>query len=107
MLQFIFALLAAVGVFFRSRNDTALEILACGSNSSSQAETATAAVEFVGSPVLDYPALPLVPMGRGPDSGETGDPRRLAPVGFSVLLEVAIAGASVINCWWTHVKLLD
>jgi hypothetical protein len=34
MLQFILALLAAVGVFFRSRNDTALEILACGSNSS-------------------------------------------------------------------------
>jgi hypothetical protein len=28
MLQFILALLAAVGVFFRSRNDTSLEILA-------------------------------------------------------------------------------
>jgi hypothetical protein len=91
MLQFILALLAAVGVFFRSRNDTALEILACGSNSSSQAETATAAVEFVGSAVLDYPALRLVPVRRGPSSGETGQRRRLAPVGISPLLEVAIA----------------
>jgi hypothetical protein len=48
------------------------------------------AVESVGSAVLDYPALHLVPMGRGPGSRETGDRRRLAPGGISALLEVAI-----------------
>ena len=36
----------------------------------SQAETATSAVESVGSAVLDDPALHLVPMGRGPGSSE-------------------------------------
>ena len=56
----------------------------------SQAETATSAVESVGSAVLDYPALHLVPMGRGPGSSETGDRRQLAPGGISALLEVAI-----------------
>ena len=70
MLQFILALLAAVGVFFRSRNDTALEILACGSNSSSQAETATAPVEFVGAPSEAW----RFPQGESPCQGRVNHP---------------------------------
>ena len=92
MLQFILALLAAVRVFFRSRNDTALEVLALRQQIVLlEPETTTAAVESVGSAILDYPAPHLVPVGRGPGSSETGDRRRLAPGGISALLEVAIA----------------
>jgi hypothetical protein len=31
----------------------------------------------------------------------------LSTLAFSVVLGFAIVGASVINCWWAHVNLLD
>jgi hypothetical protein len=46
-------------------------------------------------------------MGRGPGSGETGDRRRLAPGGFSALLEVAITRAMRQICSLTFLPVLD
>jgi hypothetical protein len=75
MLQFILALLAAVRVFFRSRNDTALEILALRQQLI-LFKRKRPRPRLNPLAVLDYPALHLVPMGRGPGSSETGDSRR-------------------------------
>ena len=91
MLQFIRALLAAVRVFFRSRNDTALEILALRQQlvllKRKRPRPRLNRLDRLFWIILQL----LVPVGRGPGSSETGDSRRLAPGWISALLEVAIA----------------
>jgi len=63
VLEFVFAFLAAVRGSWRSRQDTALEILAAPAARRTQAKTAAPTVESDGSVVLDCHATCLVALG--------------------------------------------
>jgi hypothetical protein len=81
----------SIRVFFRIRNDTALEILALPTTDSrAETETAAAQNELLGPTLLDCTPRSLVPMEGRPSPGETRYSGRLAPPRFPSLLALAI-----------------
>jgi hypothetical protein len=90
----VLSVLAAIRVFFRSRGDTALEILALRQpGRSPQTEAAAAASKLSGSAVLDYSAAVLVSLGRSPRHRQVQDRRRLASRGLPLVLALAFPAA--------------
>jgi hypothetical protein len=90
----VLSVLAAIRVFFRSRGDTALEILALRQpGRSPQTEAAAAASKLSGSAVLDYSAAVLVSLGRSPRYRQVQDRRRLASRGLPLVLALAFPAA--------------
>jgi hypothetical protein len=89
--QFILALLSAVRVFFRSRHDTALEILALRQQVAVLKRKRPRPRLNPWDRLFWTDVAPrLVSMDRRPDRGETRDGGRLAPCGISALLEMAV-----------------
>src|SRR5579863_1172413 len=91
MPEFLLYIRAVIRVFWRSRSDRALEVLALRQQVAvSPTQTATANPEFSGPSVLDDAPLPLVTLERRPRDREARHRRRPAPCWFPVLLALAL-----------------
>jgi hypothetical protein len=90
MVPLFLAALGALRVFFRSRSDTALEILALRQQLAVLKTASAAALEFWRPLLLDDPPPLLVPLDRCPPNCPTGDRRGLASRQLSTLLAVAV-----------------
>ena len=90
MLEFVLSTLAVIRVFFRSRSDTALEILALRQQLA-VLKPPTAASMLSGSPVLDHTATVLVALGRSPRHRQAQHRCRLASNRIPALLALALS----------------
>jgi len=90
VVEFVFSILAAVRVFFSTRRDTALEVLALRQQLA-EAQTTASTGERRRSAVLDYAAPSLVTVDQRPHYREAGHRHRLAPPWFPSVLALAVA----------------
>src|SRR5438045_7182897 len=93
MLDLMLAFLAAVRVFFQTRLDTSLEILALRQQVRTQAQTIATTAELLGSPVLDSSADNLATLDRSSGHRQAGDGDCLASCWFPLVLALAITTA--------------
>jgi hypothetical protein len=94
MVEFVLAVLAGLGAFFRSRADLARNSCSPSTSGCTQTETSTTGVELVGSAVLGAPVTILVEVEERPDRCPTRDRGRLAPSRIPVVLAIEISPAS-------------
>ena len=91
VLDLLLALIAAVRVFFRSRTDTSLEVLALRQQVSVlKPETSTTDSEPLRSPVLDHASESVVSMDGCSGHRQAGNSPRLASRRLSPLLALAV-----------------
>jgi hypothetical protein len=89
--EFILSVIAVIRVFFRSRSDTALEVLAVRPASCcAQRQTSPASIELPGPSGLDDLAPFLASLDRRPRHRETRNRCRLAPRRLSPVLALAV-----------------
>ena len=92
MVEFVFSILAAVRVFFSTRRDTALEVLALRQQLAVlKRKRPRPPVNCVDRLCLDYAALSLVTVDQRPRYREAGHRHRLAPRWFPSVLALAVA----------------
>ena len=94
VLESVLSLLAAIRVFFRSRSDTALEVLALRQQVAVlKRKRPRPHLNCSGSAVLDYTAAALVSLGRSSRYRQVQDRRRLASRGLPLVLALAFPAA--------------
>src|SRR5215472_1970334 len=94
VLEFILSILSALRVFFRSRCDTALEVLALRQQVAVlKRKRPRPTLNSLDRLFLDVTLPLLVPLGRRSRPRQARNRRRLAPRGFPALLALAIPPA--------------
>src|SRR5260370_4268947 len=89
VLETILSFLVAIGVFFRSRSDTALEVLALRQQVAVlKRKRPRPKLNSWDRTILDETSPMLVPLARPPGPGETPDRGRLAPRRLPSLLSL-------------------